>query len=124
MKNITIITLLFFISIIKADYGVTNAFPNLIFDDPVGIYHADDNSNRIFVIEQEGKIKVFNNDSNVASANVFLNLTSIVDQDGGYTEEGLLGLAFHPNYSENGYFYVNYNNEIIFIYNTTYNTFF
>ena len=103
-----IILILFFISIIKADYGVTNAFPNLIFDDPVGIYHADDNTDRIFVIEQEGKIKVFNNDSNVESANVFLNLTSIVDQDGGYTEEGLLGLAFHPNYNENGYFYVNY----------------
>ena len=39
---------------------------------------------------------------------MFLDITSIVDQDGGYTEEGLLGLAFHPNFEENGYFYVNY----------------
>ena len=39
-----------------------------------------------------------------------LKIDSIVDQDGGYTEEGVLGLAFHPNYSENGYFYVNYIN--------------
>ncbi len=93
---------------LKADYEVVDAFPNLTFNDPVGIYHAGDNSDRVFVIEQEGRIKVFNNDENAGSADIFLNITSIVDQDGGYTEEGLLGLAFHPNYSENGYFYVNY----------------
>ena len=39
---------------------------------------------------------------------MFLDITSLVDQDGGYTEEGLLGLAFHPNFEDNGYFYVNY----------------
>jgi len=93
---------------LKAEYDVINAFPDLSFNDPVGIYHPGDGSDRIFVIEQEGRIKVFSNDYNVENTTMFLNITSIVDQDGGYTEEGLLGLAFHPDFNENGYFYVNY----------------
>ena len=104
----SIITTIIFLSLLKSEYTAVNAFPNLSFDDPVGIHHAGDGSNRIFVVEQEGRIKVFDNNPDVSSAEMFLNITSIVDQDGGYTEEGLLGLAFHPNYSENGYFYVNY----------------
>ena len=96
------------LSVIKAEYSVVNAFPNLSFQDPVGIHHAGDGTNRIFIVEQEGRIKVFNNNANENSAQTFLDIRSLVDQDGGYTEEGLLGLAFHPNYSENGYFYVNY----------------
>ena len=96
------------VSSLWSEYNIENAYPNLTFDDPVGIYHSGDNTNRIFVLEQEGRIKVFNNDASVTNAEMFLDITSIVDQDGGYTEEGLLGLAFHPNYSENGYFFVNY----------------
>ena len=107
-KIFSILILLIFYSEIKAEYEVLNAFPNLSFSDPVGIYHAGDNTNRIFVIEQEGRIKVFSNESSTNDVEMFLDITSIVDQDGGYTEEGLLGLTFHPNYSENGYFYVNY----------------
>ena len=105
MKKIIIIL---FLSILSAEYNAVNAFPNLSINAPVGIYHAGDGSNRIFVIEQEGRIKVFDNDANATNAHMFLDIRSIVDQDGGYTEEGLLGLAFHPNYSENGFFYVNY----------------
>ena len=90
------------------NYSVENAFPNISFTDPVGIYQTDDGSNRLYVIEQPGKIMVFNNEFSVTETETFLDITSIVDQDGGYTEEGLLGLAFHPNFSENGYFYVNY----------------
>ena len=111
MKNINkliFIFSLFIVSFLYAEYSVVNAFPNLSFVDPVGIYHAGDSSNRIFVIEQQGRIKVFNNEEGVISSETFLDIRSIVDQDGGYTEEGLLGLAFHPNYNENGYFYVNY----------------
>jgi len=112
MKNINkIICISFslcFFSILYADYSVTNAFPNLSFEDPVGIYHSGDGTNRIFVLEQPGRIKVFNNNEDTSTLHTFLDITNIVDQDGGYTEEGLLGLAFHPNYSENGYFYVNY----------------
>ena len=99
---------LFISSQLSAEYNVEIAFPSLSFEDPVGIYHANDGSNRLFVIEQPGKIIVFNNDASTSDAEVFLDIRSIVDQGGGYTEEGLLGLAFHPNYSENGYFYVNY----------------
>ena len=97
-----------FYSVLFANYDVENAFPNLSFEDPVGIYTPNDGSNRLFVIEQEGRIKVFDNNPNVSSWDMFLDIDNIVDQDGGYTEEGLLGLAFHPNFEENGYFYVNY----------------
>ena len=97
-----------YISQLLADYEVVNAFPNLTFNDPVGVYAAPDNSNRLFVIEQPGRIIVFNNSSNEQQSEVFLDIENIVDQGGGYTEEGLLGLAFHPNFQENGYFYVNY----------------
>ena len=93
---------------LQAEYAVENAFPNLSFTDPVGVYHAGDGTDRLFVLEQTGTIKVISNDPSTENVQTFLNITSIVDQDGGYTEEGLLGLGFHPNFSENGYFYVNY----------------
>ena len=108
MKNSSLLILCLICSVIYSEYEFENAFPNLTFVDPVGIHHAGDGSNRLFIVEQEGRIKVFDNDSNTTSSQTFLDIRSIVDQDGGYTEEGLLGLAFHPNYSENGYFYVNY----------------
>ena len=97
-----------FCSIVTANYTIENAFPNLSFVDPVGVYTPNDGSNRLFVVEQEGRIKVFDNDPEVSNWDMFLDIDNIVDQDGGYTEEGLLGLAFHPNFEENGYFYVNY----------------
>ncbi len=102
-----IIYILLFFSLILS-YEAELAFPNLIFEDPVGVYNPGDGTNRLFVVEQPGKIKVFNNNPDVANYDMFLDITNIVNQDGGYTEEGLLGLAFHPNFSENGYFYVNY----------------
>ena len=105
MKRLLFILVL---SSLQAEYNIENAFPNLSFEDPVGIYKADDGSNRLFVIEQRGRIKVFDNNPSVTNYDMFLDITDIVNQDGGYTEEGLLGLAFHPNFSENGYFYVNY----------------
>ena len=93
---------------LSAEYNAVNAFPDLSFNDPVGIYHSGDGTDRIFVIEQPGVIKVFDNNPDSNEAHIFLDITNLVEQDGGYTEEGLLGLAFHPNYNENGYFYVNY----------------
>ncbi len=80
------------------------AFPNLTFNQPDAIVN-DGVTNRLFVTEQTGAIKFFTNTQNVTSSAVFLDLSDRVVSGG---EKGLLGLAFHPNFEQNGYFYVNY----------------
>ena len=74
------------------------------FTSPVEITHAGDS--RLFVVEQTGRIKILNTNGSV-NATPFLNISSIISNGG---ERGLLGLAFHPNYTANGYFFVNYTN--------------
>lgn len=86
-------------------FRVANAFPNLSFSYPVGLYHSPDSSNRLFVVEQEGVIRVFNNSPESTTSEVFLDIRSQVTFGG---EQGLLGLAFHPNFTQNGYFYIDY----------------
>lgn len=81
------------------------AFPHLQFELPVDLQHPGDGTNRLFVLEQWGFIRVFENDRDAAEAPVFLNLTDRVYAGG---ELGLLGLAFHPDFAENGYFFVDY----------------
>jgi glucose/arabinose dehydrogenase len=83
-----------------------NAFPNLSFAGPVGVVAPPDSTNRIFVVSQPGTIYDFPNSPDAASANVFLDISSTVLYSG---EMGFLGLAFHPEYRTNGYFYVYYN---------------
>jgi len=70
----------------------------------VGLYGAGDN-NTLFVVEQAGTIKVFENSKNTSTSTVFLDITDQVLFSG---EQGLLGLAFDPNYSSNYNFYVDY----------------
>jgi glucose/arabinose dehydrogenase len=89
----------------QGDYVVDVAFPNLTFNQPVGIISPGDGTSRLFVIEQTGVIRVFQNSQSVASSSVFLDITSRVLFGG---EQGLLGLAFHPNYASSRYFYVDY----------------
>jgi glucose/arabinose dehydrogenase len=81
------------------------AFPNLTFSSPVFITHAGDGSDRLFVVEQAGRIKVFANNPVAASSDIFLDIQAQVRSGG---ELGLLGLAFDPDYANNGFFYVNY----------------
>src|SRR5665647_1894180 len=89
----------------QSDYIVKIAFPNLTFNQPVGLVNSGDGTNRLFVIEQPGVIRVFDNSQNVAASTVFLDISDQVLFGG---EQGLLGLAFHPNYAQNGFFYVYY----------------
>lgn len=90
------------------DFTPVIAFPNLRFDLPVFLTHSGDGSNRIFVVELDGIIKVFSNSESANQAATFLNIDGRVTSGG---EMGLLGLAFHPEYANNGFFYVNYTTE-------------
>ncbi len=92
--------------VLSYSYTVTEAFPNLSFNRPLGLTHAGDQSGRIFVTEQDGLIYTFEKDSTVSQKNLFLDISSLVEREGN--EQGLLGLAFHPDYSSNGHFFVNY----------------
>lgn len=83
-----------------------NAFPNLSFSIPVFLTHSGDGTNRIFIVQQRGQIRVFANDSMASSSSVFLDISNKSSQSGN--ERGLLGLAFHPQYSTNRYFFVYY----------------
>lgn len=80
-----------------------NAFPGLAFSRPTDITHAQDD--RLFIARQIGIIEAIPLGSTTAST--FLDIQDRV-LDGA--ERGLLGVAFHPNYPETPYFYVNYTN--------------
>ena len=69
---------------------------------PVYLTHAGDGSGRRFVVEQTGRIRVITNGGTLL-ATPFLNLSASIRYGG---EQGLLGLAFHPDYETNGKFYV------------------
>jgi glucose/arabinose dehydrogenase len=71
---------------------------------PVDIQHAGDGSGRLFVVEQAGRILILKNGRTLPTP--FLNIIDEVGSSGN--EQGLLGLAFHPRYAENGLFFVNY----------------
>ncbi|MEW5867760.1 MAG: PQQ-dependent sugar dehydrogenase [Chloroflexota bacterium] len=71
---------------------------------PIGLANAGDGSGRLFVIEQPGRIKIIRD--NLPLPTPFLDITDRAGSQG--FEQGLLGLAFHPQYPQNGYFYVNY----------------
>lgn len=88
-----------------SSYTVEPAFANLSFNNPLDLQYPGDGSGRLFVVEQSGVIKVFANDASTSEATVFLDIQNRVSSGG---ERGLLGLAFHPNFESNGYFYVNY----------------
>ncbi len=75
------------------------------FKAPVGMTHAGDGTGRLFVIEKGGKIKIISQGQILAEP--FLDLSSVITPDAS-TEQGLLGLAFDPNYESNGRFFVNY----------------
>jgi glucose/arabinose dehydrogenase len=86
-------------------FQVERAFPNLSFQQMTNLVQPDDESGLIFVTEQRGIVYSFSVNGS-QQANVFLDITDRVSMGG--TEEGLLGIAFDPDYQGNGYFYVYY----------------
>lgn len=96
--------LIFVISISNAQYKLEPAFPNLAnFSYIVELVNANDGTNRLFAVQQKGRIYVFNNSPGVSTKKIFIDLTNRVSQ---HPVCGLFGLAFHPNYENNRFFYV------------------
>jgi len=75
---------------------------------PLVITGAGDGSNRLFVATQHGTIHVWENNPRVGRTPLFLDIRDRVSFDERENEEGLLGLAFHPRFAENGHFFVYY----------------
>ncbi len=73
-------------------------------DRPIYVTAAGGDHHRLFVVEQRGLIKIIKDGAVLSTP--FIDLTGTVSQTG--SERGLLGLAFHPSYDSNGFFYVNY----------------
>ncbi|MCB0661503.1 MAG: PQQ-dependent sugar dehydrogenase [Saprospiraceae bacterium] len=73
--------------------------------NPTDIANCGDD--RLFIVEKAGRIKIVDADGNVNPTS-FIDITAKVND--GASERGLLGLAFHPDYLQNGYFFVNYTN--------------
>ncbi|MBI3978206.1 MAG: PQQ-dependent sugar dehydrogenase, partial [Chloroflexi bacterium] len=77
------------------------------FTQPLFVGHAGDGSGRIFVVEKTGRIRL-------ADGTIFLDLGDRVTAPPLFSyerEQGLLGLAFHPRFAANGFFYVHYNDR-------------
>jgi glucose/arabinose dehydrogenase len=88
------------------EVGLEAAFPNVRFDRPVSLGEPGDGSGLLFVVEQHtGRIYSFPNEPGTTDKQLFLELPDPMNKE---NEEGLLGLAFHPKYKENGEFFVYY----------------
>jgi glucose/arabinose dehydrogenase len=102
MKTFTLLLTSCFISLTFAQDITLEPFATGL-SNPVNVKHSGDD--RLFVAERSGSIKIINPDGSVNATN-FLNIDGRVTNSGG--EQGLLAIAFHPNYANNGFFYVNY----------------
>src|SRR5262245_27232107 len=89
------------------------AFPKWQPRRPVAITHANDGSNRLFVLSEFGQVLFAPNRQDVTEedAKTFLDIEAKVDYMDRENEEGLLGLAFHPKYKENGQFFLYYTSK-------------
>ncbi len=74
---------------------------------PLGLVESPDNTGRKFVVDQAGQIRIIQNGSLLPTP--FLNLTGVIPTlNPGFDERGVLGMAFHPDYAQNGRFFVRY----------------
>jgi glucose/arabinose dehydrogenase len=78
------------------------------YASPIGVVAAPDNTDRLFVVDQVGKIYIIDSSGNKVTT-AFMDITQkMVTLNAGYDERGLLGLAFHPQFATNRRFYIYY----------------
>src|SRR5581483_565762 len=92
-------------------YTTTNAFPGLVFTNPICIVSPPGETNRLFILSKNGLISVITNLAQPTGA-AFMDLTPQVSSQsansGTAGERGLVGMAFHPGFATNGYFFILY----------------
>ncbi len=96
--------------------AVTDALPGISFSQPLSLTSPPGERNRLFVVEKTGSVRVIQ-DLSAPVKNLFLNVAAVANRKAGHSfqtgsEQGLLGLAFHPDYAANGRFFVVYNLNI------------
>lgn len=94
------------------EISLENAFPGIGFSQPLALRTPPGETNRLFVVEKTGDIRVISDLTNPTNTR-FLDVDGIVNARGNESfqtssEQGLLSMAFHPNYAENGRFFVVY----------------
>jgi len=101
------------VPLLTVDYSIPDPTENLELTEvasgltkPVVIANANDGSGRLFIVEQAGIIRIFDIATQTLLATPYLDISSIVNSS--EDEQGLLGLAFHPNFENNRKFYVYY----------------
>ncbi len=87
------------------DISFQNAFPSLSFSSPIDFQIVEDLPDTLFVVERRGTIQRFHNDPETSEMHQVLDIRSRVSTNG---EGGLLGVAFHPDFTENGYLFAHY----------------
>lgn len=92
----------------EINVGVRRVFPEVQIRRPIVVTHANDGSDRIFIASQLGVIHIVENDEESDESIEFLDIEEKVVYHDKKNEEGLLGMAFHPKYKENGQFFVYY----------------
>jgi len=109
MKNLLLLIGLLCATLLSAQPKVSLEFVAGGFDSPLEIVHGGDS--RLFVCERAGLIKIIDSNENVLAV-PFLDLTDSVKSCGGNCEVGLMGMAFDPDYKNNGYFYLTYTSRL------------
>jgi glucose/arabinose dehydrogenase len=88
---------------------LTPAWTQLTVDKPISVVSPPDESKRLFLVQQRGLIHILPKDESSSTAKVFLDFTQKgMEAKNGMFEEGLLGLAFHPEFNTNRKFYISY----------------
>jgi glucose/arabinose dehydrogenase len=100
---------------LTVDFTVPSPLDNLDLTEiasglsrPVTIANANDGTGRLFIVEQTGKIRIFDTQTQSLLGGTYLDISSLIWGGGQFSEQGLLGLAFHPGFASNRKFYVYY----------------
>lgn len=90
--------------------SLTPIYAHLEFERPLSLQIPDDGTNRRFLVEQTGKIKLLSPDEKAGEASLFFDVTDRMGVEKDF-EEGLLGMVFHPDFKNNGRFYLSYSKQ-------------